>query len=69
MSALPPNMREIVDNTTTGVAALSITSPIWLTWLKTTSEISAYAAPILGAVWLVVQIWAKIKTTLERKSE
>lgn len=53
MSALPPNMREIVDNTTTGVAALSITSPIWLTWLKAASEISAYAAPILGAVWLL----------------
>lgn len=58
-----------MDNTTNAVAATAVSIPVWLPWLQTTSEIAATVAPILGAVWLVVQIWAKIKTTLESKSE
>lgn len=59
-------IRETLDNTTTGVAAAMVTSPWWLAWLQSASEIAALIAPILGVGWLCVQIWAKIKETKEK---
>jgi tellurite resistance protein TehA-like permease len=58
-----------MDNVTNAVAATAVSSPFWLPWLQTASEVSAYIAPVLGVIWLAVQIWAKIKVTLERKDE
>ena len=58
-----------MDNATNAVAATAVSSPLWLPILKTASEISAFIAPILGVIWLVVQIWAKITVTLERKDD
>lgn len=55
--------REIVDHSTNGAAVAMITSPIWLSWLQSASEIAAIVAPILGVIWLLVQIWAKIQST------
>lgn len=66
---IPTNVRELLDNTTTGVAVAMTVSPWWLTGLKSASEISAILAPTLGVIWLAVQIWAKIKTTLEDKPD
>lgn len=69
MSALSTNAREMMENTTTAAAAGAIASPIWLPWLQTASEISAVIAPILGVIWLLVQIWAKLRSTLKEKGE
>lgn len=57
-----------VDNTTTAVAAGAVTSPFWLPWLHTASEIAATVAPILGAIWMVVQITTTILKA-RRKNE
>lgn len=51
----------LVDNTTAGVAASAVASPVWLPWLNTTSEMAAMIAPILGALWLIIQIVAKVR--------
>ncbi|AMD58899.1 hypothetical protein AWN88_25680 [Agrobacterium tumefaciens] len=56
----------LLDNATTAVAASAVASPVWLPWLHTASQVAATFAPILGAVWLVVQIWAKISEVRAR---
>jgi hypothetical protein len=56
----------LLDNATTAVAASAVASPVWLPWLQTASQIAATLAPILGALWLLVQIWAKISEILYR---
>ena len=57
------------DRMTDVTAAGALTSPFWLQWLHdATSNMSDFAAlwlPILGVLWLGVQIWAKIVTTVE----
>lgn len=55
-----------VDHTTAGVAASAVTSPIWLPWLYSVSEIAALVAPILGVIWLTVQIVAKLRETFRK---
>lgn len=48
-----------MENTTNVAAVGAVTTPFWLPWLYTASELAATLAPILGAVWLTVQIVAK----------
>jgi hypothetical protein len=38
------------------VAAGAVASPVWLPSLQTVSEAAAMWAPIIGIVWLVLQI-------------
>lgn len=52
-----------MEHTTTAVAASAVTSPIWLPWLQTASEVAAIVAPILGLIWLIVQITTKVYDT------
>lgn len=49
------------DNATNVLSAGAVISPFWLPVLEQTSGFAALLAPILGAIWLVIQIWAKIK--------
>lgn len=44
------------DKITTWIAAGAIASPAWLPSLQTISQIAALLLPILGVVWLAVQI-------------
>ena len=57
------------DRMTDVTAVAALASPVWLQWLHgATSIMSDFAAlwlPIFGLVWLCVQIWAKIVTTVE----
>lgn len=57
----------IVDQATAAVAATAVASPVWLPWLSTTSEVAAVIAPILGTIWLVVQIISKARELLDRR--
>lgn len=50
-----------VDNTTAAVAVSAVSSPVWLPWLHMASDGAALIAPLLGTVWLVVQIVAKVR--------
>lgn len=50
-----------MNNTTTNaVAAAALVTPAWLPTLQQASTAAATLAPILGVVWLLVQIIAKI---------
>jgi hypothetical protein len=49
------------DNVTGGVALASVISPAWLPYLTEMSSFAALLAPILGVLWLAVQIYSKIK--------
>ena len=49
-----------MDSATAVVATSAVTSPVWLPWLQAVSQAAALIAPILGATWLLVQIWARI---------
>ena len=46
----------INDPITPAVASAAATSPWWLPALAKVSEVAAFALPILGCVWLAVQI-------------
>ena len=58
--------KEALDSATAGVSAAAIFSPFWLPWLEAASELAAILAPLLGVIWLLVQIWAKIHDTLNK---
>ena len=49
-------MKALMDNTTTVVALGGVTSPVWNEPLQDISTIAGLILPILGAVWLVIQI-------------
>jgi len=45
---------------TNSIAAASLASPLWLPSLQDASEFAALVLPILGALWLILQIALKI---------
>lgn len=49
-------IQSLTERTTDGIAIASVTSPVWLPGLQHISETAALVVPILGAIWLVVQI-------------
>lgn len=55
-----------VDNTTAAVAVSAVSSPVWLPWLHAASDGAALIAPILGTIWLVVQITSKARDMLRK---
>ena len=54
---LPHTKFEMITDTASLVA---IASPWWLPLLKQTSEIAALVLPIMGVIWLGVQIGFKV---------
>ena len=52
--------------TNTGAVA-AIASPWWLPTLHTISDVAALALPIMGVIWLSVQIVVKIYQVKHRK--
>lgn len=57
------------DHATTYVASAAVTSPLWLPSLKDVSEVAGLLLPILGAVWLIVQIGGYILRYRKEPSE
>ena len=53
--------RSMTDQITNGVAGAAILSPLWLEPLNAVSNIAAAMTPILGCIWLGVQITQKIR--------
>lgn len=55
----------ISDRATDAIAAGAVSSPFWLPSLQHASEAAALVVPILGAIWLIVQIagyvWGKYR--------
>jgi len=51
---------------TTAGAVGAIGSPWWLPWLQTVSEFAAIIAPILGVIWLLVQITFKLREAFKK---
>lgn len=49
-----------IENATTGAAVGAVTSPIWLPSLHDISTACAEVWPILGAIWLCMQIGFKL---------
>lgn len=49
------------DNMTAVVAVSAVASPAWLPWLHVASDGAALIAPLLGTIWLIVQIVAKVR--------
>jgi len=61
------NAQKTVEYATDAVAAAAVTSPMWLEWLREASLIAGLMVPILGAVWLLVQIWHRVSTWQDPK--
>lgn len=51
--------QKMTERTTDVVAVVAMASPVWLGYLGHISNFAAAATPILGALWLLVQICAK----------
>ena len=58
-----------LENATTAIAASAVASPVWLPWLHDASQVAATVAPLLGAVWLIVQIIAKVVEIFRKKAK
>lgn len=65
----PPKVLEVIPDTPlTNVVALSaVVSPWWLDLVQTVSDASAIALPIMGVVWLVIQIGLKLYPLFRKK--
>lgn len=50
------------------LASGAVTSPFWLPWLQTFSETAATLAPILGLIWMTVQIITTLVKTFRKRS-
>lgn len=55
-----------MDHVTTTGALSAVASPFWLPVLTPVSQVAAIMLPILGCVWLVVQIAFKIKDRVRK---
>ncbi len=53
-------LKEMHDHLTTATAGAAVASPFWLPTLQEVSEVASVTLPILGALWLIVQIVIKI---------
>lgn len=49
------------DVGTAVVATTAVSSPLWLDKVQTVSDWAEWSLPILGAIWLVVQIVYKVR--------
>lgn len=56
------NIKDVLmgDHLTNWLATLAVLSPVWLPFLMDVSQIAALLLPILGGLWLLVQIWSKV---------
>lgn len=52
---------EIGERVTDGVAVGAVSSPLWLPILEGVSQAGALALPVLGSVWLILQMYWFIK--------
>jgi hypothetical protein len=57
------------DSITTAGAVGAITSPAWLPALYTASHVAGLLLPILGVLWLLVQIGVKLHSTYKRRND
>lgn len=55
------SVQSLNDAGTSIVAATAVASPIWLQAVEGVSTVAEWALPVLGAVWLVIQIIFKLK--------
>ena len=55
------SFNQVSEHMTNAVAAGAVVSPIWLPFLRDASQFAGILVPILGAVWLIVQIAHKVK--------
>jgi hypothetical protein len=60
-------MIQTLDNATTAAAGAALSSPFWLPVLEDLSSASALLLPVLGAIWLIVQIMVKMIDRNDRK--
>ena len=58
-----------MEHTTNAIAAAAVTSPWWLEALRDASTVAGLLVPILGAVWLLVQILNKINEMAKPKDD
>ena len=60
----------MISDTTTNIAAAgALVSPFWIPRLSELSTMAAEILPILGAVWLIVQILSRIYSIIASKKE
>ncbi len=59
----------IVEQNTTVVATTAVMTPFWLPSLSQVSEVAATITPILGALWLIIQIVSKTSHLLRKRHE
>jgi len=50
-----------MDKANAFIASGAILSPAWLPLLTNVSEVAALLLPVAGLVWLIVQIYSKVR--------
>lgn len=55
------SIESAIDRSTTAIAAGATVSPFWLPYLQGVSDGAALVLPILGAAWIIMQMYFHIK--------
>ena len=63
------SVQGMFQGSSNGVAVAGITSPAWLPPLTDMSAVAADLLPIVGVLWLVVQIIFYLKTQFDKKDD
>jgi hypothetical protein len=64
-----PDRITFVEHNTTVVATTAVMTPFWLPSLSMVSQVAATITPILGAIWLTIQIVSKTASWLRKRNE
>ena len=62
-------MNPITERVTDGAAVGAVSSPFWLHFLTPVSEFAALVLPIVGALWIVLQIIYHLRTKVFVKAK
>lgn len=58
-----------MNQTTNGIATAAVLSPLWMKSLEELSAIASMVLPILGALWLAIQILGYLWKVYNRKDD
>ena len=62
-------MHTIFDNVTNGIAGGAVTSPLWMPYVQTISDVAAVVTPILGGIWLAGRIIVSLYKAIQNNKK
>lgn len=62
-------MHTLADYVTNGIAGGAVTSPLWIPYVQTISDVAAVVTPILGGIWLAGRIIVSLYKAIQNNKK